>query len=355
MSNGTAGGTRLAGPSFMKLPPYIVRRVVIAPLVVVSVVLALGALPLGLLIAAFLSRYVPGRWRILRVAWFLFLYLALEALGLVVLFAIWIVSGFGWKLRSPSFREAHYQFMAWWLRRVMGSARRTFRISIDVQLPEQRPSPARPLLVLSRHAGPGDSFLLIDALLNGDHERRRPRIVLKDLLQWDPCVDVLINRLPNRFVPARGGGGQGAIDAIAELTSTMQAGDGFVIFPEGGNFTPKRRARAIEKLDEIGRPKLADRARAMEHVLPPKPAGTLAAIDAAPEADVLFVGHVGLEDLSSVRDVWRGIPMDAAVVARYWVTLADEVPPPDERERWLYERWHLLDEWIDGVVEERGS
>ena len=329
------------------MPPYIVRRVLIAPLVVVSVLLAVGALPLWLLIAAFSSRYVPGRWRILRVAWFLFVYLVLEASGLIVLFAIWIVSGFGWKIRSPSFREAHYQFMAWWLRRLMGSARRTFRISIVVQLPDEPPSPDRPVLVLSRHAGPGDSFLLIDALLNGDHERRRPRIVLKDLLQWDPCVDVLVNRLPNRFVPARGGGGRAAIDAIGELASTMQPGDAFVIFPEGGNFTEQRRTRAIEKLDEMGRPGLAERAREMQHVLPPKPGGTLAAIEAAPAADVLFVGHVGLEGLSSVRDVWRGIPMDAAVVARYWMTPADEVPSPEDRERWLYDRWQALDAWID--------
>ena len=129
----------------------------------------------------------------------------------------------------------------------------------------------------------------------------------------------------------------------------MGAGDAFVIFPEGGNFTPRRRERAIEKLDEIGRPVLADRARAMEHVLPPKPAGTLAAIEAAPDADVLFVGHVGLERLSTVRDLWRGIPMDAAVVARSWLTPAEQVPPPEDRERWLYDRWQDLDGWIDGV------
>ncbi len=103
----------------MKQPPYIVRRAIIAPLVVVLVVVALGSLPLLLLIAAFLSQYVPGRWRILRVTWFLVAYFALEALGLIVLFAIWVVSGFGWKIRSSSFQEAHYQFMSWWLRRVM--------------------------------------------------------------------------------------------------------------------------------------------------------------------------------------------------------------------------------------------
>ena len=101
--------------------------------VVVSVVVAFGMLPLWALVAAFASRYVPGRWRILRVAWFLFVYLALEALGLIVLFALWIASGFGWKITAPRFVELHYRFMAWFLRRVLGTARTTFRISIDVE------------------------------------------------------------------------------------------------------------------------------------------------------------------------------------------------------------------------------
>ncbi len=29
---------------------------------------------------------------------------------------------------------------------------------------------------------------------------REPRIVLKDTLQWDPAIDVVLNRLPNRFI-----------------------------------------------------------------------------------------------------------------------------------------------------------
>jgi hypothetical protein len=32
---------------------------------------------------------------------------------------------------------------------------------------------------------------------------------------------------------------------------------------------------------------------------------------------------------------------------------AHEVPPPEDRERWLYERWQQLDERIDGVLDER--
>lgn len=325
-------------------PPYLVRRVVIAPLVVVGSVMALGALPFWLIVAAFASRYVPGRWRILRVSWFLFLYLALEALMLVVLFVVWIATGFGWKLGSPFWQTLHYRLAGWWLRRVMGSARRTFHIVARDNNRADSTRPGRPSLVFSRHAGPGDSFLLVDGVLNTGG--RHPRIVLKDLLQLDPTVDVLLSRLPNRFVPSAGGGGATVVESIRELASTMGERDALVLFPEGGNFTEGRRTRAIEKLDEIGRPALADRARDMQHLLPPKPAGALAAIEAAPDADVAFVGHVGLEGLSTLGDLWRGIPMDTELSVRVWVVHAEDVPPPGDREHWLYDQWQQIDDWI---------
>ena len=337
----------------MKRPlPYIVRRAIWAPAFVVGAVAFLFALPLWLIGAAFVSRLVPGRWRILRVAWFLFVYLFLESITIVVLFLLWIASGFGWKLGSPRFVDIHYRLAAWWLDRVMSSARRTFNLSIENDDVDGSRTD-RPLLVFSRHAGPGDSFLLVDALLNSD--RRRTRIVLKDLLQMDPCVDIILNRLPNRFVPSTGRAGDIVIESIAELSAGMKNGDALVLFPEGGNFTPGRHARAIEKLDEIGRPGLADRAREMKHVLPPKPTGALTAIKAAKNADVVFVGHVGLEHLSTMRDLWRGIPMDAHVVSRLWFVTADEVPAESDQEQWLYDHWQVMDDWIDTKLAERES
>jgi 1-acyl-sn-glycerol-3-phosphate acyltransferase len=330
-----------------ELPPYWFRRLVLAPVFVLGTVALFTTLPLWAAVAAFASRIVPGRWRILRVAWFLFVYLFFESVMLVVLFVLWIASGFGWKIRSPRFEDLHYALAAWWLRRVMGSARRTFNLVIERDDQDDTPveQTDAPLIVFSRHAGPGDSFLLIDALLN--RSQRRPRIVLKDLLQFDPCVDVVLNRLPNRFIPSKGRAGNVVIDSIVELSGGMGPGDAFVLFPEGGNFTPARHARAIEKLEEIGRPGLADQARQMHHVLPPKPTGALTAIAAAPTARIVFVGHVGLEELSTMKDLWRGIPMDANVVSRLWSVTADQVPPEPEREQWLYDHWKQMDEWID--------
>ena len=71
---------------------------------------------------------------------------------------------------------------------------------------------------MSRHAGPGDSFLLAHEIMNVAD--RRPRIVLKDTLQLDPFIDVMLNRLPNRFISTRPGGRRRRGRAIAELAST---------------------------------------------------------------------------------------------------------------------------------------
>lgn len=321
------------------------RRLLIAPAFVVMTILLFVALPLWVLVAAFASRFVPGRWRILRVAWFLFVYLWWESVGLVMLFAMWVATGFGRAIRTPAWVRRHYRFAAWWLDRVMKSARRTFRLAIDRDVDDTVGRVPRPVLVFSRHAGPGDSLLLVDALLN--QAQRTPRIVLKDLVQLDPAVDVLLSRIPTCLVPSRGRDTRTLVDSIGELAGGMSERDALVLFPEGGNFTPGRHARAIQQLAEIGRADLSERARRMRHMLPPKPLGALAAIDAAPDADVVFVGHVGLERLSTVRDLWRGIPLDAAVRSRLWRIPAEEVPPPAEREMWLYDQWQLIDDWID--------
>jgi 1-acyl-sn-glycerol-3-phosphate acyltransferase len=179
--------------------------------------------------------------------------------------------------------------------------------------------------------------------------------VLKDLLQLDPAIDVLLNRVGASFVPSGGRGGDAVVAEIARLAQTATARDALVIFPEGGNFTPERRQRAIDKLNTIGRPDLAVRAERLTHLLPPKPLGVLTAIEHAPGATVVFVGHVGLEALSTARDIWRNLPMDHTITARTWRVEPEAIPPHDEREHWLYERWEAIDDWIDASLVEEGE
>ncbi len=341
----------------MRLPPKWVRRLIIDPLIVLGVGLALISLPIWILIALFVSRFVPGNFRILRIAWFLFLYLVVEALALVGLFLLWIGSGFGWRIRTPSFRKAHYRLFGWMLRVVIRSAKVTFRLIILLEGPRATTAEEegrRSALVLSRHAGPGDSMLLMDALVNG--YQREPRIVLKEFLQWDPAVDVMLNRLPTAFVPVGRKGGEPLIEAIRELAGSMGSNDAFVIFPEGANYTEGRRARAIQKLREIGRPDLAARAEGLHMTLPPRAKGVVTALAAAPPgSDVFFVGHAGLETFITPGDIWRGMPMDTTVAARIWHVRAEDVPPPERLEEWLYDIWAEIDEWITANLSETGE
>ena len=75
---------------------------------------------------------------------------------------------------------------------------------------------------------------------------------------------------------------------------------------------------------------------------------TLAAMEAAMTAHVLFVAHVGLDDLLSLSDIWRNVPLNRTVQATYWY--ARREPGQTSRAEmvdWLYDQWEQVDEWIE--------
>ena len=329
------------------LPPRWVRRLVFGPGLIVVTILVLTTLPVWILVAAVLSRFAPGRLRPLRLMWIVILQLVTESVILVVLFGIWLMSGFGWAIRRPYFERLHYDIVGAYLRIMFREASRVLSLSVEIEGPAPDAHPGSPVLVCCRHAGPGDSFIVLHALVNWYD--REPRVVLKDTLQWDPMVDVILNRLPSRFIsPNPGRDGDAVEQQIALLATDLDANDAFVIFPEGGNFTPGRRARAIDRLHRLGLERMARRAERMRHVIAPRPGGVIAALDASPESDVLLVAHTGLDHLLTVADVWRELPMDKAIVMRWWRVPRSEIPAGrDERIDWLFGWWERVDGWID--------
>lgn len=328
------------------LPPRWVRRLVLGPAMVALMLFVVVTVPIWVFLVAALAPLLPGRLRALRVLWMLTVYLVLESATLVALFALWLASGFGWKVRSPRFQLAHYRLVSWVLRALFLQARRVLRVKVVTDGADPDAHPGRPLVVFCRHAGPGDSFLLAHALVNW--YSREPRIVLKDDLQWDPVIDTLLNRLPNRFISPNPGDRGAQVEAeIAELATKLDENDAFVLFPEGGNFTPKRRQRVIERLHAGGLHAVAKRAEAMMHVLAPKPGGVAAALRAAPEADVLWVAHTGVDHLMSAADIWTALPMDKTITMRWWLVPAAEVPRAREDQlEWLLSWWERIDAWI---------
>ena len=207
--------------------------------VVLGLAFTATLLPLLALAAVVLSVVLPGRWRVLRLLGFALVYLLVETVGLAVALVLWLAT----RLRLVAARRV---VRAGALRgaapgcssAVVGSARLLFGLRVvDDEvgwspLDDGVPGSENAMLVLSRHAGPGDSLLLVHTLLGRDHARR-PRIVLKDLLQLDPLRRRLpqppAQRLPHGAAPTtapRGSAGSpsglGDEDALLHLPRGRQ-------------------------------------------------------------------------------------------------------------------------------------
>lgn len=339
------------------LPPPIVRRLVLVPLLFVLALLIVAVYPVAYAVAHVLGRERRRGARLLRFA----LEWAVREPAAV------LECGWLW-LRRRSGDDRHYDVIRRYVAGLYSVAQRRLglRLSIDG---ETAPGPDgadrngadpddsgpddsgpddsdpgegdRPLIVLSRHAGPGDALILVHHLLT-DH-RRRPRVVMKAALQLDPCIDIVANRMPNAFVSP---GGRAAED-IGRLAAGLGPRDALVLFPEGGNFTPERRRRAIRRLTRLRRAREAERAARMRNMMPPRPGGVLAALESAPTADVVFVAHIGLDHMAAPGDVWRHVPLTRDVRARWWRIPAEDVPRGrDARTDWLYTQWERIDSWI---------
>lgn len=331
-----------------KLPPRWLRRFVLWPLPVIAGVMYVATVPFWFLAATLLSYRLPGKMRLVRSLGLATVYLTAESFIIASTFGLWVLSGFGWRIRSEAFTALHYNVLRIALAMLVSAGRRLFvleTIADGTPLPAESDGKGAPLIVMSRHAGPADSILLVHEVMSW--HGRRPRIVMNEMLQLDPAVDILLNRLPNRFVSAGNGSGERAVEAITELAAGMTSADAFVIFPEGGNFTVGRRVRMIERLRAGGYAVAAERAEQLHNVLPPRPAGTQAAFAAAPDADAVFVAHTGLDHIASISDLWTALPDHKTLHINWRVIAADDVPkdPADQREL-LFNAWEGIDRWI---------
>jgi len=288
-----------------EVPPRLVRRALTVP---GTFVLAGGAvllLPVTLLLGVLHDLAHPGfRGRAVRSVIVVTVFLMIESWAILALGSMWLRAGAGRRIRQPGVQREHYELVHLYLDRCFGLVRRLLGVRVELAGVEPSTLLNRPLLVFCRHAGVGDSLLIVHALMR--QFDREPRIVLKDLLQWAPAIDIALNRLPATWIsapaqpppgpvppttrevgtpagpPAADTTADRAQTSIGELATGLDGNDAMVIFPEGGNFTPHRWTRAVDRLRKEGRRRHARQAELMRNVLPPRPGGVLAALDAAP-------------------------------------------------------------------------
>src|SRR5256886_17595392 len=109
------------------VPPRLVRRIVLAPVVLCCSLLLVVASPILFLLAAIGDLFAGGR-RSLRFVAFGVTYCAYEVAGILAVFWLWIASGAGARVRTPPFAERHYRLMASGVRGLQTAATRPFHI-----------------------------------------------------------------------------------------------------------------------------------------------------------------------------------------------------------------------------------
>ncbi|HET7357554.1 MAG TPA: 1-acyl-sn-glycerol-3-phosphate acyltransferase [Nocardioidaceae bacterium] len=254
----------------------------------------------------------------------------LETLGVTASTALW-ASG-----RSND-QDAHYALQRWWADQLIRLLHRTAGLTLEVdELDKVIPGP---IVMCAQHAS------LIDALIPVwllGQVGMRPRYVLKDDLQLDPCLDIVGNRLPNHFIERDPSNSTAETAALERLAVGLGRRDASVIFPEGRITTAATRNAAVERI--------ADREPArlpLAHVLtvlgPVRPSGTAALLHGAPQADLVFVTHTGLQALQRLADAPGGLPLRRSVRIRVTRVPRHEIPHGVAFAGWLDSQWARLD------------
>lgn len=309
-------------------------------LVLWVVLTALSPVLLALAILVDLARWARRRtpWMAVRLVAMAWIFLTVDIIGVLWMFAGWLASGFG-KSRDRLMRYA-YATQRWWARVLLRATVRLLRLRLSVTGEEQiQPGP---ILAIFRHASLIDNLLPIVYIM--DKPRIKLRWVIKREMLSFPAIDIGGLRLPNYFVD-RKGGGRDELRNIAALTKDLGPEDGLLIYPEGTRATAEKRQRAAANIKD---PQIRARAESLRHVLPPRLGGTMTMLAAG--VDVVVCSHVGLGGFATVGDVWSGALVGRTINITFWRVPVDEIPTDRSgRITWLYDQWDRIDQYIEDM------
>lgn len=316
------------------------RRAVSVPLFLFALVLYTAISPVLYAVSFVVDIALRRRLASVRAFAMVHVFLLCEAAGIFATIWIWV----RYRGDRAGFLDANYRLQAWWASTLYRAGVRLFSLNVEIEGVDVAAD--GPVLVFSRHVSPIDN--LIPAVLVAAEHGIRLRWVINRSLLRDPCLDIVGNRLPNCFVANSSRDSEGEIRRVEALGHELGPRDGVLIFPEGGLFSPNKRWRVIERLEQGGgEAVLLEHARRLTNVLPPRLGGSLALLDSARGVDVVFMAHTGLESAMQYHAILGGGLIGSTVRIRMWRVPGETIPATrDGRMDWLYERWHELDAWV---------
>jgi 1-acyl-sn-glycerol-3-phosphate acyltransferase len=315
----------------------IARRLITIPTVVALFLAVTAFSPFLVVIAAAidLTRRLANRRAsmALRALAFLWVYLLGQLWALATLLATAV-------LPREQKLEATYRLQDKWAAWNFTALQRLF--SLEIELEGGDAILPGPIIVLSRHASMVDT--LLPARLIARPSGLKLRYVLKEELLADPALDIAGTRLPNAFIDRRSRetSEQASIKHLAE---DLRPDEAILIYPEGTRFSESKLRRSQRRgAAESGA--VGEVVASLRKVLPPRPGGTLALLDAT-TADIVVMAHRGLEGLATVREIWSGDLVGSQIDVSLWRVPRSTVPTSrSERVEWLYRLWAEVDDWV---------
>ena len=333
------------------------RRLITIPAVLFMTALLTLTAVIWIPVAAVLSLIKPIRG-LLRFLLFITLYAWCETCGIVASVALWLRYGCPRPPEEPesataiassqqrwqSFLQANFRLQCWWGTSLKQGTERIFGLTFEFDNPEALLG--TPPIWLLRHASMGDTVVPVAFYCTPMNVSLR--YVLKKELLYDPCLDIVGNRLPNYFVDRSSDTPAQEIAKIAELVKDLGPNEGALIYPEGTRFTPTKRANILRQLQERADhnqepSEIVRRAENWPNLLPPRIGGPIALIQNNPGRDLLFCAHVGFEGSSRFQSLINGSWVNSRVRVRYWRVPFADIPTDDNGARqFVFDQWDRM-------------
>ncbi len=296
-----------------------------------------------LIVAAFTWDAVRLRWRLptLRLYGFVLQYLLNDSAEIVAAGPLWLAAGFGTRLDRMASRRRHERLQAWSIALLARRAQQLLGVRLELEVGSTEALQPGPAIVVCRHVSLFDASLPSLLYLRlGFHTRG---VITAELLA-DPGFDLLYQRAGSVFIPRDND--PGARQKAAMVCRHLDAQTVGVIFPEGRLFRPDALERSQARLAEKD-PARATRLAGLRHLLPPRPAGLSALLDAAPGTDVVVINHAGFDHHPRFADLARAVPLRRPItVSARRIARADIPDDATERTVWLDELWCDMDRWV---------
>ncbi len=302
-------------------------------------------LPVTLIITLLLS-VLPAYRGAVRALLFLFCYVLCETAGVLVSAVIWLRH----RNNQPRFLKANFRLQCNWAAALMGAARRIFGLTF--YLHNSAALEGAPVILLPRHASIADTVLPMTYY--AIPQNTPLRYVLKKELQWDPCLEIVGNRLPNYFVDRASQNSGAEVAQVVELLREASAGEGLLLYPEGTRFSVAKHRQLLAKAEPGS--ELAEQLRRWPKLLPPRLGGCLGLLAANTHHDLLFFAHSGFEGSASFVELMNGSWSNSDVHLEFWrVNFADIPRDPQAQKAFLFEQWDRMHATVERLNALRGT